>query len=212
MSMKVVQMRVGALATFAYIVADQAQGVCALIDPAFETARILDAVSSMGLRVTHVINTHGHSDHTAGNAAVIRATHAMLCIHEKDLGKLHGIVTRAASRVLGGAGSPKPDVLLKDGDSITTGGIDLQVIHTPGHTPGGICLYAKGNLFTGDSLFVASVGRTDLPGGSIRQLIKAIKERLYRLDDSTIVWPGHDYGPTPSSTIGREKAANPFTL
>ncbi|GAG19836.1 unnamed protein product, partial [marine sediment metagenome] len=107
--------------------------------------------------------------------------------------------------------SPRPDILLKDGDVINIGENILKVIHTPGHTIGSICLYTDGNIFTGDTLFVGSVGRTDLPGGSIKQLLKSIHEKIYSLPGNATVWPGHDYGPLPHSTVEHEKKTNPFT-
>jgi glyoxylase-like metal-dependent hydrolase (beta-lactamase superfamily II) len=112
---------------------------------------------------------------------------------------------------MGGKGSPKPSRLLEDNDIIEIGNSTLRVIHTPGHTPGSICLYGDGNLFTGDTLFVGAVGRTDLPGGSARQLLSSIREKLYTLPPETRVWPGHDYGEAPISSIEREMRTNPFT-
>ena len=106
--------------------------------------------------------------------------------------------------------SPPADMTVKDGDRLVIGKVSLKVIHTPGHSPGGICLLADGQLFTGDTLFVGSIGRTDLPGASEQQFLTSIKEKLLTLPDETIVWPGHDYGPAPSSTIGLEKTLNPF--
>jgi len=99
---------------------------------------------------------------------------------------------------------------VKDGDLIVVGDVSLKVIHTPGHSPGGICLLVDGNVFTGDTLFVGGIGRTDLPGASERQFMKSIKEKLFTLPEPTIVWPGHDYGDKPKSTIGWEKATNPW--
>jgi len=199
--------------TFSYIIGDIASKKCILIDPAFETNRILHEVDHLGYKsVTHLINTHYHSDHTAGNAAIINKTSAKLCIHKQDSNKLCKILNSAFSRVIGGKGSPKPDILLEDQTVIKIGEISLKVIHTPGHTPGSICLYLTGNIFTGDTLFVESVGRTDLPGGSSKQLLRSIKEKLYTLPEKTIVWPGHDYGPNPHSTVEHEKKNNLFTL
>jgi hydroxyacylglutathione hydrolase len=106
--------------------------------------------------------------------------------------------------------SPHADIFVKDGDKITIGTVSLEVIHTPGHSPGGICLYGDNNLFTGDTLFVGAIGRTDLPGASMTQFMKSIKERLLTLPGDTIVWPGHDYGDRPSSTIEIEKKTNPW--
>lgn len=197
--------------TFCYLVGDEKTQTAALIDPAFDTGRILQIATESGYTITHVINTHCHSDHTAGNQAVIRATQAKLLIHKADATKLTTIVNTAFSNVLGGKGSPEPDVLLQDHDDITIGETVLKTIHTPGHTPGSICLYAPGHVFTGDTLFVEAVGRTDLPGGSSQQLLRSIREKLYTLPGETIVWPGHDYGPTPSSSIDYEKRHNEFT-
>ena len=200
------------MVNFCYLVGDEASKACALIDPAFETDRILSDAGRLGYRVTHIINTHGHSDHTAGNEAIKAATGAKLFIHELDAGRLGNVVHRTFSRILGGKGSPEPDVLLKDNDLSQIGeGINLKVVHTPGHTPGSICLYSDGHIFTGDTLFVGAVGRTDLPGGSFKRLLASIREKIYTLPGSTIVWPGHDYGPSPSSTIEHEKRTNPFT-
>ena len=209
--MRIKQMLLSRMDVFCYLIGDEATRGCALIDPAFDTDRILEAVAEEGFSVTHVINTHGHSDHTAGNAAIIARTNALLLIHEKDAKQVSGISNSAFSRLLGGKGSPKPDVLLKDKDVIHIGETQLTVIHTPGHTPGGICIYVPGHVFTGDTLFVGAVGRTDLPGGSMRQLLKSIHEKIYTLPGETRVWPGHDYGEHPYSTVDAERKTNLFT-
>jgi glyoxylase-like metal-dependent hydrolase (beta-lactamase superfamily II) len=202
------QIRLGRMAVFCYLVADPQTAAAVLIDPAFETGRILERVRRQGCRVTHVINTHGHADHTAGNADIVRATGAALCIHRLDAPRLKGLLGAGFSRVLGGKGSPPPDRLIDDGDTIPVGEESLRVIHTPGHTPGGICLYTTGHLFTGDTLFVGAVGRADLPGGSRQTLLTSIRNRLYTLPENTRVWPGHDYGSAPFSTVGQEKSTN----
>jgi hydroxyacylglutathione hydrolase len=209
--MKIEQILLSRMDTFCYLIGDEAAGAAALIDPAFDVPRILDLVRNGGYTVTHVINTHHHSDHTAGNADVIYATGARLCIHEKDAPFLNKLTGRAFSRMLGGKGSPPPHRLLRDGDRIRIGAIELRVLHTPGHTPGGACFYTTGHVFTGDTLFVGAVGRTDLPGGSAEHLWSSINDRIYTLPEDTIVWPGHDYGDSPSSTVGHEKRFNPFT-
>ncbi|UCE55460.1 MAG: MBL fold metallo-hydrolase [Desulfobacterales bacterium] len=210
--MKIKQIRLAKMATFCYLIGDENTKTCALIDPAFETDRILEKAKESGYRVTHVINSHAHSDHTAGNEAITAATGARILIHELDARRLEAFLNKTFSRMLGGKGSPRPDVLLKDNDLIKIGEMNLKVLHTPGHTPGGICLYTDGNIFTGDTLFVGAVGRTDLPGGSMKQLLTSIREKIYTLPGDTIVWPGHDYGPLPSSTVQQERDMNPFTL
>ncbi len=209
--MEIKQIYLEQMANFSYMIGDEATATCAVIDPAFEPQKILEAVKDAGYTITHIINTHGHSDHTSGNAAIIEATGAVLCIHATDADQVSGFLNRAFSRVLGGKGSPGADRLLADNDIIDIGETQLRVIHTPGHTPGSICIYCHGHLFTGDTLFVGAVGRTDMPGGSMKKLLSSIREKLYALPDDTRVWPGHDYGDTPSSTIGREKTENPFT-
>lgn len=199
------------MANFCYLIGDEATKTCALIDPAFETDRILREVESEGFQVTHIINTHGHSDHTAGNQAIKAATGAKLLIHELDANKLGKVVHKTFSRMLGGKGSPRPDIMLQDNDLIQIGESGLTVLHTPGHTPGGICIYSGNHIFTGDTLFVGAVGRTDLPGGSLKQLLASIQKKIYTLTGETIVWPGHDYGSHPFSTVEQEKNTNPFT-
>ena len=204
------QIKLSKMATFCYLVTDEATGTCALIDPAFDTERLLGTVTEQELRLTHVINTHSHADHTAGNAAIVAATGAKICIHRQDAAALGKLVNRGFSRLMGGKGSPPPDVLLEDKNTIQMGATRLEVIHTPGHTPGGICLYTDGHLFTGDTLFVGSAGRTDLPGGNRRRLETSIATRICTLPGETIIWPGHDYGARPTSTVAREKRSNPF--
>lgn len=199
------------MANFCYMIGDEATRTCAIIDPAFDPQKILNTVDDAGYTITHVINTHGHSDHTSGNAAIIETTGAQLCIHKLDSDQVTRLLTRVLSRFMGGKGSPKASRILEDNDIIAIGKTELKVLHTPGHTPGSICIYAEGHVFTGDTLFVNAVGRTDLPGGSAKQLLASVHERIYTLPEATKVWPGHDYGPSPSSTVAAEKQNNPFT-
>ena len=210
--MIVEQIKLPKMDTFCYIIEDENSKTCALIDPAFDTKRILDKVNELGVTVTHVINTHGHSDHTAGNAAIISVTNAKLFIHKEDAVNMNKFLSRTFSRLLGGKGSPKPDVLLEDNQRIKIGDTVLKVIHTPGHTPGSICLYIRGHLFTGDTLFVGSMGRTDLSGGSAEQILSSIHEKIYTLPGDTLIWPGHDYGSAPHSTVENEEETNPYTV
>jgi hydroxyacylglutathione hydrolase len=209
--MEVKQIYLPQMANFCYMAGDEATRTCAVIDPAFDPQKILDTVKEAGYTITHVINTHGHSDHTSGNAGIIEATGAQLCIHRADADQVTRLLTRTLSRLMGGKGSPRPSRLLEDNDTISIGKTNLMVIHTPGHTPGSICIHSDGHLFTGDTLFVGAVGRTDLPGGSAKQLLRSIREKLYALPGDTRVWPGHDYGQAPFSTIEIEKQTNPFT-
>jgi glyoxylase-like metal-dependent hydrolase (beta-lactamase superfamily II) len=144
-----------------------------------------------------------------GNAEMVKKTGAKIIIHEEDA----PLLTQTPSYLLDmfrAAPSPPADMSVKEGDRIQVGKVGLKVIHTPGHSPGGMSLYVDGMVFTGDSLFVGSVGRTDFPGSSWDELEASIRKKLYVLPGDTVVFPGHNYGPTPTSTIQYEKRHNPF--
>jgi hydroxyacylglutathione hydrolase len=200
------QLTVGPIQTNCYIIGDEASGVGAVIDPGGEADRILEEVETMGLQIAYVINTHAHFDHTLGNNEVIAATGAKLALHRADA-PLLAQGGWASMFGLFGISSPKPDLLLEDGETVELGDVKLQVIHTPGHTPGGISLYeaSSGVLFCGDSLFCGGIGRTDLPGGDYDTLMRSL-QKLLALPDETVVYPGHGN----STTIENEKMNNPF--
>ncbi|MGA9534690.1 MAG: MBL fold metallo-hydrolase [Desulfobacterales bacterium] len=184
------QLEIGYMDNFCYIVGCEKTRKALVIDPGRDVDLIVSVAEKQGLEIETIVNTHTHGDHTAGNAELKSLTGAKIIIHALDA-----------------AGYHTADVLLKDEKTLQLGEITFDIIHTPGHTPGGICLYAQGNLFTGDTLFVGDSGRTDLPGGDRPTLGESIR-RLTQLPDDTIIWPGHDYGPTPTSTIGWEKRHN----
>lgn len=184
------QIEVGYLDNFSYIVGCEATRKALVIDPGPEVDLIAAEAAKAELRIETIVNTHGHGDHTAGNAELKALTGASVIIHRDDA----GYYTQA-------------DLFLSDETTLALGQIEFEIIHTPGHSPGGICLYARGNLFTGDTLFVGDSGRTDLPG-SHRPSLGASIRRLMQMPDDTIVWPGHNYGPSASSTIGWEKRHN----
>lgn len=203
------QFLVSQMMVFAYLVGDPQTGEAVVIDPAADADRILAEADSQGLRITRIINTHGHVDHIMGNADMKEKTGAPILIHEDDA----PLILRQSPemfRMFGGRPSPPADETLRDGQVLRVGTLSINVLHTPGHSPGGICLQIPGAVFTGDTLFVGGVGRTDLPGGSWSVLLRSIQERLFSLPADTIVYPGHHYGPTPTSTIGRERDTNPF--
>jgi hydroxyacylglutathione hydrolase len=203
------QMLVGPMAVFTYIVGCEEEKECLIIDPAGSSDTILSKMHGSGLTARYVVNTHGHADHTCGNKAILAQTGAELVVHQEDAARISSGLNKAFSVAMGKRPSPKPQVVVKDGDTLKIGKSQLRVIHTPGHTPGSICLYGEGNLFTGDTLFVGAVGRTDLKGGSFETLLKSLK-KLLTLPPETRVWPGHHYGDAPVSTLSRERDTNPY--
>lgn len=197
---------VGQLAVNCYILGCEKTGKGIVIDPGADADRIIPVLSKHGLKIVHVVNTHGHFDHVGGNRKILRVTGADLLLHEADVPLLSRAVATAAAFGLSAENSPHPDGHLLDGMTIPFGDYELKVLHTPGHTPGGCCLYREGMVITGDTLFADSVGRTDFPGGSLEALMKSIHDKLLTLPDDTVVYPGH--GPT--STIGWERIRNPY--
>ena len=177
---------------FSYIIADEATHEAAVVDSSFNAGEIEQILKNENLRLKYIISTHGHSDHVAGNA---------------DLRRLFGAKTVAhqLSRTF-------PDMAVSDGDVILVGAISIKVIHTPGHTPDSICLLVDDKkLLSGDTLFVGECGRTDLPGGNTRSMYDSLFNKLLKLDDDVEVYPGHDYGAKPFSSIGEERRSN-YTL
>ncbi|MBN2160884.1 MAG: MBL fold metallo-hydrolase [Spirochaetes bacterium] len=203
--MTIDQIMVTHMAVFCYLVADESSGEAVLIDPAGDHDIIFGAVERRGANVRYVINTHGHFDHTSGNDYAVKRTGAQLLIHEADVRKLGSLTSRFFSRTMGGKTSPPPGMTITDGDIIGFGAEQLRVIHTPGHSEGSVCLYAPGNVFTGDTLFTEGMGRTDLPDGSEEKIMDSIINKILALPDDTVIWPGHHYGRRPASTVREQK-------
>jgi glyoxylase-like metal-dependent hydrolase (beta-lactamase superfamily II) len=182
-----------------------------IIDPAGDEDKLLGLIQTEGLRVKYILNTHGHADHVLGNQKLKGLLNVPVCMHEADDAFFSDPAVREkSSQELGLTPADPADIRLKDGDVLELGTLKIEVIHTPGHTPGSACYLIGENLFSGDTLFVGAAGRTDLIGGSLDTLIESIKKRLIVLPKQTVVWPGHDYGETPTSTIGREMEENPY--
>ncbi|MGA2152626.1 MAG: MBL fold metallo-hydrolase [Geobacteraceae bacterium] len=179
-----------------------------VVDPGGDSGKIIAAISRLGLRIPCVINTHGHFDHVGGNSKVLEHTGAELLVHEADVRYLSRAAEIAVKYGVATDNSPQPDRFLENGMILSFGNYRMEVLHTPGHTPGGCCLYlaGEGMVITGDTLFADGVGRTDFPGGSHKALLESIRTRLLTLPDATRVYPGHG----PSSTIGHERRHNPY--
>jgi hydroxyacylglutathione hydrolase len=187
--MKVFQFLVGQMANFTYIIVDEETRKAATIDPSWDLEKIFDNLKKNSWRLEYIINTHSHFDHVLGNEQVAAATGAKIIQHKN---------------------SPlDKQVPVDDGETIKLGKIQIKILHTPGHSKDSMCLIADGELvFTGDTLFVGNCGRTDLPGADPAQMYDSLFDKVARLDGSLIVYPGHDYGPSPTSTIEAEKKTN----
>jgi hydroxyacylglutathione hydrolase len=208
--MKIDRLVLGDFETNCYVVRpDESVVDCLIVDPGFDADNLLEFLTQHRLHPVAIVLTHGHVDHIAGLALLRQHyPHAKVCIHRLDAGMLANARANLSAFTGGPFTAPAADVLLEDGDTVEEAGVKLKVLHTPGHTPGGICLYAEadGIIFVGDTLFADSVGRTDFPGGDMDQLLASIERRLLPLPENTVVHPGHGM----RTTLGREKRANPF--
>jgi len=198
---------VGPFGTNCYVVGSASTKLGMIIDPGAEADAILGMVRQTGLSVSFIVLTHTHIDHIGALSLVKKETKARFILHEMEKGSLSsGLDKMFGFFNLDFESPPQPDRLLKDGDQIKVGDLVFRVLHTPGHSPGGICLLGHGVVFSGDTLFNFGIGRTDFPGCSHKQLMKSIHDRLMVLPDETIVYPGHG----PATTIGEERRGNPF--
>lgn len=200
------ELAVGPIMANCYIIGCEDTKEAVVIDPGDEADRILMSLAQSALKVSYIINTHGHFDHVGANKKMKQATSAPLLIHADDAIMLSRLSIDAGMFGLRAENSPEPDQTIKHGDTIKFGNISLEVIHTPGHSPGGVSLFDGEHVFVGDTLFLGSIGRTDLPGGDYDTLISSIKNKLLVLGDNIRVFTGHG----PETTIGREKKSNPF--
>lgn len=197
---------VGALETNCYLVYCEDTRACAVVDPGAEPERIFPVIFEEGLTPIVLINTHGHIDHIGANKDIKDHFGVPLYIHAGDNPILGKVQQLELSLFLGAKDSPPADHLMTDGEEIRIGNGSLRVLHTPGHSPGSVSLLGDGFLLSGDTLFMEGVGRTDLPGGSQKQLEQSIREKIMTLPDETVVLPGHG----PHTTVGQERADNPF--
>lgn len=186
--MKVHQIQVGNMQNFTYVVEDEETDEAIVIDPSWDLEQIEQIITRNNLKIKYIVNTHHHFDHTLGNEGVMKLTNAKIIQHEKS--------------------ELKHDITVKDGAVIEFGNSKLTVLHTPGHSKDSMCLIGDGKIFSGDTLFVGNCGRIDLPGGSAKDLYRSLFDVLYSLNDDLILYCGHNYGNSLTSTIGKEKLTN----
>jgi glyoxylase-like metal-dependent hydrolase (beta-lactamase superfamily II) len=208
--MQIVQTTVGFMEVFCYLVFDEPSGESVLIDPAGDEDRLLALLRQKNLTLRYIVNTHGHADHTCGNALLKAATGAPIVMHAFDDAFFRRPENQEWAKMMGFTPSPPADIVVQDGDELPLAGGTMKFLHTPGHTPGACCILIDGNLFTGDTLFIGAVGRTDLPGSSFAQLLESLKSKILPLPPETMVWPGHDYGDRPHAPLGDEISTNPY--
>jgi glyoxylase-like metal-dependent hydrolase (beta-lactamase superfamily II) len=189
MILKILQVPVGQMANFTYIIADKDIGEAAIIDPSWDLEKIFDALKKNRWKAKYIINTHTHFDHILGNEQAAAATGAKIIQHRNSI--------------------YDKQIPILDGDIIKIGSIPIRVLHTPGHTNDSICLIVDDKfIFTGDTLFVGNCGRIDLPDSDPKEMYHSLFDKIAKLDESLVVYPGHNYGSNPNSTIGREKETN----
>jgi glyoxylase-like metal-dependent hydrolase (beta-lactamase superfamily II) len=186
--MRVHQIEVGNMQNFTYVVEDEDTSEAIIIDPSWDLDELARIIEKNNLKIKYIVNTHYHFDHTIGNDTMAKQTGAP-------------IIQYITSTI-------KHDIAVSDGDKIKFGGSELTVIHTPGHSKDSMCLVGDGKIFSGDTLFVGTCGRVDLPGGDARELYHSLVNTLRKLDDNLVMYPGHNYGSAPTSTLGDQKKTN----
>lgn len=186
--MKVHQLEVGNMQNFTYVLEDENTSDAIVIDPSWELDKVLQLIERNNLKVKYIVNTHHHFDHTIGNEAMLKTTGAKVIQHK--------------------ASQLQNDITVSNGDKIKFGNSELTVFHTPGHSKDSICLVGDGKIFSGDTLFVGNCGRIDLPGGSAKELYHSLFDIISNMDEKLLLYPGHNYGNSSTSTIGKEKKTN----
>jgi hydroxyacylglutathione hydrolase len=203
--MEIVQYQLGPMDNNTYLIIDEATRDAALIDPSFDSETLWAEIEARNVHMRYILNTHAHFDHIIGNAFYVEKTGAPLALHRDDLDRLRALPEHARRYRFEAAPSPDPTLYLEDGQTLILGETSIRVVHTPGHSPGSVTFLFDDVAIVGDVLFAGSIGRTDLPGGSLQTLLHSIRTQLLSLPDATKVLPGHN-APT---TIGEERASNP---
>ena len=193
------QVHIGPMQNFSYIIGDETSQEAAIIDAGWDSDKLIDICKRESLKITKIILTHSHYDHTQKADELASKTNAAIYFHEDDSNEIGKMIKNSNIKTM----------KLKSNDEIKVGKIKIRVTHTPGHSPGAVCLLAENKLITGDTLFVNAIGRVDLPGADALQMFESL-QKLKKLDDDVEIYPGHDYGDVPFSTIGEQKKTNPY--
>jgi len=186
--MKVYQFEVGEMQNFTYLLEDEDTGEAIVIDPSWDLPDVIQTIERNNMKVKYIVNTHYHFDHTIGNDFMVKSTGAKIIQHKES--------------------AIKNDMKVSDGDKIKFGNSEITVFHTPGHSKDSICLVGDDKIFSGDTIFVGNCGRVDLPGGNARELYHSLFDIISKMNENYVLYPGHNYGSSVSSTIGKEKKTN----
>lgn len=193
-NLKILQLAIGPMENYVYLIADEDSKSCAVCDPGWSAKEIEGEASKRGWKIEKILLTHTHFDHAQETRKLAKLTGATVCVHKDEGDEISDI---------------ENIVLTENGTDLKIGAINIRCIHTPGHTPGSQCFLIESNLLTGDTLFVDGCGRVDLPGGDVTLMLDSLK-RLSKLPENTIIYPGHNYGSTPTSTIGAQRRSNQY--
>ena len=204
--LRVYGMEVGPLAENTYIVEHVESRKAAVVDPGDEGEEILERIAERGITLDKILLTHGHFDHVGAVRTLRERTGARIHVHPEEVERMRTAGRQGGMFGLSVQNPPAPDVLVREGDTVELGDQEFRVLHTPGHTPGHVTFLTGGMAFVGDLIFAGSIGRTDLPGGSFDDLIRAVREKIFTLPDRTVLFPGHG----PATTVGEERRSNPF--
>ena len=204
------QIELGPMENYVYIIGCADTREAAVVDPAWDVPAILEFCRDLDLRLCHILITHAHPDHVNGLEALLEATDAMVCLHTEEVRFVREMAERYQIPIDFMDKHSAKIHAVSDGEEILVGKLPVRCLHTPGHSPGSQCFLVERNLFTGDTLFIDACGRVDLPGGDPAKLWWSLNRKLQALEDDIILYPGHNYGSRPTSTLGEQKRSNPY--